>query len=1067
MKKEAPSKASALFVTTLLSSALIATVVSAQETTTSSMVGEVTDASGGAVPGASVTAVNLGTGAQRRTATSPAGDYSIPNLSPGNYEVRVEKEGFQTATVKSVALGIGAVLRQDFMLNVGSVSQFVEVSAESPLLESQTATLAEPIGQREIQQLPLNGRSLMQLAALSAGVSPRLIQRGTTQYGQRNEYVTVDGGRDSSTNYVIDGVYVRSLRFNNLSVQPNIDTVGEVQVLRNSFSAEYGQGAAVVTAVTKAGTNELHGTAFEFLKNDKLSARNFFDAAKPPLRRNQFGFTAGGPVLRNKLFAFGGYEGLRTREGRTALGAVPTPKQLSGDLSDVSTPIIDPDPRSPTFNQQFANNIIPASRISRFAQVLSPTIPGPNASGQNNFRIGKAFVDDTNNITVRSDAVVSSQHSLFGRYVYYKGTQINPGTFSTIAFPQDGQNVALGETWTITPTLVNDFRASYNRAVHLINPLSLDGKNWVQLIGLRNLAGGTDSLDFGRPSWSIAGFSGQGEGTITQGANENIYSVSDKVSKVFPKHTVAAGIQAQNRRFKHITEVPPRGNLSFTGKFSGNALADYLLGFCSTCTGALGSSVTPYRDNTFAWFVNDIWQVTSRLTVNLGVRYDYISPWKATDNNEGNFDSTAGKIAYHKVPANISPALQPLIINQDNFYPAGIISPDKRDFSPRVGIAYRARGDLVIRSGFGIFYENLNLNELQFTRLVAPFYGIFTIIPDAANPISADTLFPDLSQVTSFPAPFAVDPHNRTPYTEQWNLSVQKMLWQNYLVEVAYEGSQTHKLWKRWNQNQASFGTTPLQTRLPYPAFQAGILTSSNMANANFNALSLRVQRRFFRGLSFLGNYQYSKAIDNNSGEAEANDTANRTNFKLDRGRSRFDQRHRAVFSFGYDLPAGQGKRWLATGGPASYALGGWAIQGIVTLLSGVPFTPTGPGVCDCGSFVPQRVDAVKPGFGKLDNRTANRWFDPTAFARPPQGSQGSAGRNIITGPSLKTFDFALDKNFRIRENLNLQFRSEFFNLLNRANFNFPDGNISNITAGVISSAGNPREVQFGLKLLW
>jgi hypothetical protein len=433
----------------------------------------------------------------------------------------------------------------------------------------------------------------------------------------------------------------------------------------------------------------------------------------------------------------------------------------------------------------------------------------------------------------------------------------------------------------------------------------------------------------------------------------------------------------------------------------------------------------------------------------------------------GSFDPASGKIAYHKVPANIPPTLQGLFVNQDDFYPAGIIVPDKNNFGPRAGIAFRPAEKWVIRSGFGVYFDNVNLNELQFTRLVPPFYGIYTIIPDQSSPILADTLFPDLNQVQRFPAPFSVSPNNRTPYTMQWNFNIQRMLGQSYLVEVAYTGSGSHKLTKRWNQNQASFGTAPLVQRLPYPAFDPGILTSTNDANSSFNALSIKVEKRYSHGLYFLGNYQFSKNIDNNSGEAEANDTADRTNKRLDRGLSRYNQRHRSVISYGYELPLGTGKPWLANGGPAAFILGGWQVQGIVTLLSGAPFTPIGPSVCDCGSFVPQRVNAVTPGYGKLESPAPNRWFDASAFALPPRGFQGNAGRNVIEGPGNQTVDFSLLKIFKISEQLRLQFRGEFFDLFNHPNFGFPDNNIASGSVGVISSAYDGRSIQLGLKLVW
>ena len=1048
------------FAVSILS--LAPTVLRSQETASAGIVGHITDSTGASVSEAKVTVLNVDTNASRSAQSDAQGAFSVPNLAPARYQVRIEKTGFQTAIVEPFELRIGEVVQRSVQLTVGAVNESVTVEARAPLLQTEGGSVNQVIDQRQITELPLNGRNLVQLATLSAGVSPQQpLSRSSAQYGNRNEYVTVEGGRDSSTNYVIDGVYARSLRFNNLELQPSVDAIQEFNVLRNSFSTEYGQGAAVVTAVTKSGTNQLHGSAFEFLRNDVLDARNFFTAKKPAYRRNQFGGTVGAPIIKDKFFVFGGYEGLKTRQGQPFLGSVPNPTLLTGDLSSIAKPVIDP-----TTGAAFSNNRIPLTRLSHFAQVLSPTIPAPNNSGANNYLVNKTFVDDYSTVTFRSDQVLSPKHSLFERYIWYDASQISPSTFTTTNYPQSAQNLAVGDTYVFTPTLINDLRLGYNRANSLWKPVSLGGSNWDQLLGFQNLAGAGDPLDFGRPSFTIAGFSGQGEGPYTQGAIENTYSLSDAVSKVVGKHTIRTGVQAQNRRFNHITEILPRGNFSFNGNFSENSIADYLLGYCSECDGALGSSRSNYHSNTVAFFINDDWQVSKKITLNLGLRYDYLGTWREVDNNEASFDPATGKLAYHKVPANVPPALAPLIINQNNFYPAGIVKPDLNNFGPRVGLAYRLTDNWVIRSGFGVFYDNPNLNELQFTRIILPFYGYQTIIPDKSKPISVDTLFPSLSQVTSLPAPFSTMSDNRTPYVLEWNFDVQRTLWGNLLLDIGYTGSGGRKLPRRFNQNQADFGTTPIIDRLPYPAWQPGIFTAINDGLSNFNAVSIRVEKRYSNGLSFLGNYQFSTNIDTDSGEAD-NAVAYRTNTRLQRGLSIYDQRQRAVVSASYELPFGKGKAWLSNRGFASAVLGGWQAQGILSLLTGLPFTPTGPAVCNCGSYVSQWVNATRPGFGKLSDPTPNLWFDPTAFALPATGFQGTAGRNILYGPGRKQLDFSLFRIFPLTERAQLQLRAEFFDVFNHPNFGTPDANISDTTAGVISSAYDGRDIQFGLRMVW
>ena len=482
----------------------------------------------------------------------------------------------------------------------------------------------------------------------------------------------------------------------------------------------------------------------------------------------------------------------------------------------------------------------------------------------------------------------------------------------------------------------------------------------------------------------MTGFTGNGEGGITQGATENIFSVSNATSWVKGHHNVRFGIQAQFRKYDQLTEVPPRGGFTFNGQFTGNPVADFLLGYCSTCTGAFGSSRSNYSSPTFAPFIDDNWQVSSRLTLQMGLRWEYLGPWHEKNNQEGSFDPVSGKIGFHVVPTNLPASLVPLIINQNDFFPSGILKKDLNNFGPRVGVVYSANDTTVVRTGFGVYYDNLNLNELQFSRLVPPFYGQYSLQPVKTDlSMNADTLFPDLNNIPVFPAPFSMNPDNRTAYTFQWNGNVQHTFAKSYLFEVAYTGSHSYNEHKRYNINQATPGTTPIVTRVPYPAFQSAILYSSDAGWAEFNGLTFRLDKRYSDGLFFLGSYQLSKSTDNGSGEIEANDTAFATNLNADQGYARYDQRHRVSASFGYELPFGPGKRWLSSGGAAAYVFGGWQVQSIIRLASGFPFTITSTNVCQCGSFVPQRVNLVTAGnFGQLDNPTVNHWFDPDCLRR-------------------------------------------------------------------------------------
>jgi len=1042
----------------------ICAVAGAQESASGGISGQVLDLTHAALPGATVTVTNAATNARRVVTADAEGRFTVPNLPAATYTIRVELTGFKAVEVQDFVVRNGEIAKPTFTLALENVAENVTVQASSPLLQVANASVSQTITEKQIEDLPVAGRNLLSFAALSAGVTPQSFTRGT-QFGaaasSRSQYVTVEGGRDSSTNYAIDGVYVRSLRFNNISLNPPLDAVQEMNVLRNSFTTEYGQGQAVVSIVTRSGSNNFTGSAYDYLRKTSLEAANYF--GQKPGNRTQAGGTLGGPALRNRAFFFGAYEGLRTDQNKTLFGTVPNPAWLRGDFTSVSAPIIDP-----TTGKPFFANTIPGTRFSNFAKVLGPTVPAPNASGVNNYVTVQPFNDDADTATLRGDQVLNSKHNLFERFLYYKGTQVNPSVFSFTNFPQDGRNLAVGETWVVSQNVVNEIRFGYNYAYHLDSPISLNGRNWVADIGLQNLAGGIDPIDYGRPGFTFVGYTGNGEGGITQGATENVFSVSNATSWVKGSHNIRFGLQAQYRRYEQLTEVPPRGGFTFNGQFTGNPVADFLLGYCSTCTGAFGSSRSLYTSPTIAPFFDDNWQMSPKLTLQMGVRWEYLGPWHEQNNQEGSFDAATGKIGYNVVPSNLPPQLQPLIINQNGFFPPGIVQKDLNNWGPRVGAAYTVNEKTVVRSGFGVYYDNLNLNELQFSRLVPPFYGQYSLQPVKTDlSMNVDTLFPSLNNIPQFPAPFSMDPNNRTAYTFQWNANVQYTFGRNYLVEIAYTGSNAYNEHKRYNINQAQPGTTPIATRVPYPAFQSAILYSSDAGWSQFKGVSFRLEKRYADGFFFLANYQLSKTIDNASGEIDANDTAFARNLDADTGYSLYDQRHRAAFSYGYELPFGPGKPWLSSGGAAAYVLGGWQVQGTIRLASGFPLTVSSANVCQCGSFVPQRVNLVTPGnFGQLDNPTPAHWFDATAYAVPANGTQGTAGRSTLRGPGTQTVNFSLSKRFPIAR-ARVELRAEIFNLLNRDNFGNPNTTITDSAVGTITTADEGRSMQLGLRLFW
>ncbi|HYI95795.1 MAG TPA: carboxypeptidase regulatory-like domain-containing protein [Bryobacteraceae bacterium] len=1061
--------------------------VTSAQVTTGSIVGTARDSSGAVAPGARITITNIRTNSTRTDTTDANGNYIVSALPPSDYSLKAEKPGFKTFLATQITLPVGGEIRMDIALEVGQVSEQVTVEATAALLETETTSLSHVMNQKRIVDLPLNGRNFLELAALSAGAIPKMSNR-STQYGNRNQYVTIGGGRDSSTNYLIDGIEARSLRFNNSSLQPSVDAIQEFKVERNAFSAEYGRGVGVVNVAIRSGSNAFHGSLYEFFRNSKLDARNFFDATRPPFRQNQYGFAFGGPIKRNKLFFFSNYEGLRSRKGQTFLSTVPDPAQLRGDFRGLN-PIYDPettrpDPANPAaiIRSPFPNNIVPPERIHPFARSFNTLFPAPNRSGPLNYISTSTFVDDFDQLNLRGDIHLSEKDNMFARYSWYDGTQLLPGAFQQDPRPQNGHNATLQHTRVMTTSLLNELRLGYNRSIHFTRPLPAFGdRNIVQELGLRNLGGLRPDL-YGIPAVGIAGISARGENTLNQGSVENIITFNDKFTINRGRHNFRVGFEFQDIRYQQQGEVNPRGNFSFSGVFTdpqgttraGNALADYLLGLPNQAQAGLGAGDAFFNFQSFstAIFLQEDWRITPTLTLNVGVRWQYDRPFREKTYKEGNFAEDLGLLIYSKEPTGaIFPAMEGLYV-PGNTVRHGIWDPDFNNFAPRLGLAWRPFGQrTVIRSGFGVFYENTNGNEFQFTGLLPPFYGINTLISRTDIPsFTMSDMFPDVRSLTSLPAPFSVFRRDRTPYTMQWNFSIQQKLTDTMLLELAYQGSGSRKLWQRFNQNQATpdpTGRIPIEQRVPFPKFQAGLLTSGRDANASYHAFTARLEQSYHSGLNFQSVYSFSRNIDTNSGEFEANQMRFRWDKRANRGLSRYHQKHRFASNFGYELPVGPGKKWLSDVGFGGKLLEGWQIQGILSLATGFPFTPTANVVHGTGSFVPQFADRIADGNLSSDQRSVDRWFDTAAFRRPAVGTFGTSGRNVLIGPGVANLDFALQKNTRIRETITLQFRAESFNITNNAQFFEPVANVDSPTFGRITSAADPRRIQFGLKLLF
>ncbi len=1044
-------------------------VAGAQVSETSSMVGRITDTTGASIPGAIIHITNTATGAERTATANSTGEYSVQNLDPANYKIRVEKTGFKATVVPSFDLLVGKISDGSFVLSVGDVSEVVEVTTTPPQLQTSEATVGQVIDQKQINDLPLNGRNVLQLATLAAGVSPA--QTGNTgtpgQYGTRNLFITIDGGRASSTNYVLDGTYVRSIRFNNLSLQPSVDTIQEFNLLRSTFSTEYGQGQAIVSMVTKSGTNKAHGTAFLYTRDAIFDARNWAATVastpkKPTYHRQQFGGSLGLPILKDRAFLFGGYEGLRTSRGITQQGLFPCPL--------ASCPGFDPAITLGT----------PAYKI---ASVLQPYFPVPNCTscGTNNYSATQNFTDNFDQYVIRADQTLSQKSTLFERYIDYNATQFGPAVQAGVGtnYPLLGRNMVIGNTYLVTPTIVNDFRVGYNRVYAFsIGQVLVPGTNFPAAEGLTNVTGLTSPTQSGRSSITIGGFTAIGDGGRDQGSTENVYSLGDSLSLVRGRHTIKGGFQFQWRQIAQLADNNARGSFTFaTPTGQKNGISNYQNGICTSCNAGFGTTQGHYRDNTYGAFLNDIWQVGHGFTANLGLRWEYNSPFVEQQGLEGAFIPSLDQIGFNKVPANIPAFLLPKINTTAGYFPAGIIQPYKKGFGPRLGVAYQPARGTVARIGYGIYFDNINANELQFTRYAAPLYYQITL-----NNQNVSGLFPNISSLTSAPAPFSVDAGNKLPYTQEYTVSVQQDFGHGTTFEIAYTGSSTHRLWKRYDQNEDIFNPNGTSTGVrPYPNFLHGMLTSATRASASFNGLSAKLEQHSNSGLFYLVNYQWSKNLDNNSGEVDANDTSYSTNFAFDRSPSNFDVRNRASGSAGYELPFGAGKTYLQKG-IGNVVAGGWSLQPAVQLRTGYPFSVSATGGQFC-TYCPQRA-SLAPGHtsGALAgaNRTYFHWFDPTAYLPPSVadaalpgfnaafGAQGNVTRNTLRGPGTAQVDFSAIKNFNLYEGIRAQFRAEAFNIINHPILANPASNVSNSNAGQITATSlDNRDLQFALKILF
>jgi outer membrane receptor protein involved in Fe transport len=1052
-------------------------LVAAQATGTVS--GVVADPTGAVLPGATVEVRSAATGQVRTATTGSEGFYTVPLVSPGRYEVKGSLSGFQSVTRTNVSVSVSETARVNLTLPVGSVTETVTIVGEPPLVETSNGTLGIVIDEKKVVDLPLNGRNFAQLGTLIPGVvAPPAALGGLAGdatpggFGNVTGSFNVNGMRNQSNNFLLDGASNNDTFNTGFVLRPPPDAIQEFKILTHSYGAEYGRNAgSVVNVVTKSGTNEWHGGAWEFNRSDALQARNFFAPTtqpKPKLKQNQFGAALGGPLATNKLFAFAYYEGYRNISGTTTTLAVLSPEQRRGDFSASTTPI-----RDPRTGQPFPGNIIPSARLDPVAvKLLSDFVPLPNVAG-NRYTASPNVEDDRNQAGLRLDYHLSDTHSILGRYLWSHSNRLTPRTVQAVDQLAKAtlQDVMLADTYTFSSRAINVARFSLNRIY--ANPQVTSGlENSDYGINLPN----TNPLAVGLPSIAVQGFFtgatslGDSQQPFVERVNQ-VYQFTDELTYLSGRHSWKFGADVRRERMKIAFINRPNGDLTFSGGITGNAAADFLLGLPAQARATTTQAIQDGHGWLYSAFAQDEFRLSPRLTLNLGLRYELPLPF--VDNNDA---ITAFRTGVQSVKFPAAPT--GLVYPGDPGVPRGVVKTDKNNLAPRVALVWdpTGHGRTSVRAAWGIFYDSLagQGDFFQSGVLSPPFTPLVELNTPTpittANPLGALTGGPRL-----FPAALTIigwGDDFQSPYAHHYNLTVQQQVGGNLGVEVGYVGSRGKHMpiFMEINPGVLVPGQTTRGARI-LPAFSL-VRPTFSVAESWYDALQASARLRPYHGLSALASYTWSHAIDHVSGlniggelrpilpVAQGDEASIQASLARERGDAFFDVRHRLVFSFGAELPRLSGKpAFVRT------VVGGWQLNGIFQWQTGFPLTVTEGANLDI-RFMSSRPDVVcDPNNGP---RTAAQWFDTSCFVRRSLAETGvrpgNEGRNIVRGPGFNRTDLSLFKNIEVHGRHELQLRVEAFNLFNQVRFGQPAATIGTSTFGAILSADDGRIIQLGVK---
>ncbi len=1043
---------------------LLLPVAVAAQTYRASLRGTIYDPNHAAIRGAQVTLISTATGEVRTTTTDGNGEYGMSSLPSGVYRVEVEMANFKKHA-EEIELLVNQDQRLDVDLDVGGPSPPQVESTYQPQLKKDSSSLGAVIENRQITGLPLDGRNFYELSLLVPGAVPPA--QGSAGSVRGDFAFSVNGAREDANNFLLDGVYNVDPKLNTFGVRPSVDAIREFEMLTSTYDASFGRNpGAQVNVILNSGSNDFHGSLFEFHRNAALDARNFFapdSEPKPKYIRNQFGGALGGPIKRDRTFFFADYEGTRSREGITRLTNVPTALERTGNFSQSIFPV----PINPFTGMEFDNNIIPDFFINPVGRAIAALYPLPNRNDPfQNFVSSPILRDDNDSFDARVDHNLSDRANLTFRYSFGDRDLFEPFTgpsFSLIpgfgdTVKRRSQNGMVALTMVLTPNLVNESRVAFSRVAASVTQEAsvLNSDVGLPVISPR-------ARDLGLSLITITGFSPLGdEGNNPQNSVTNVYQFLDNASYVSGNHLIKFGVDLRFSQQNAFRDVESRGRLQFSpfGQITFNALGDLLLGFPFVTSVARVDNPQQIRTESYNFFVNDSFRVAPRMTLTAGLRYEYNSPPVDAEDRATIFDVTS----------------RSLVQVGTNGVPRSGFDADKNNFAPRVGFAWSANEKTVLRGGYGIYYDQSPLAPAEALYFNSPFFdnNIFFSVPGL--PLTLNDPFPSFFPVPLPDSALSIQRDLRTGYMQHWNFNIERQLGSTSMLELAYVGSKGTKLLTARDINQPQPSVLPPGLPFvprPNPGFDDVNLLESR-GNSNYNALQARFQQRLSRGLAALVSYTWSKSIDDASNffssAGDPNFPQNSYNVAAERGRSNFDVSHRLSASYSYAFPLGRNlanDRWLYK------VLSGWETYGIVTLQSGRPFTVallseidnSGTGRSILGFGNNDRPNLV--GNPELSNPTTLQWFNTGAFAFPAPGTFGNAGRNILEGPGFQNVNASLVKNTWLREGVNLQFRAEAFNLFNHPNFNLPDNFLGSPTFGRISSARDPRHIQFGLKLLF